>query len=172
MEAGLFAALARLPRGAGVIFRHYRTEPVARRALFERVRTVARRRGLVLILAGSARTATAWRADGAHGREALRRTSRPLLRTAPAHGARELASARRLGADLVLLSPVFPTRSHPGAASLGPIRFGLLARRYAGATPVIALGGMGEDRFARLRGSGAAGWAAIDALTPPVGVRT
>jgi thiamine-phosphate pyrophosphorylase len=158
MGETLWDALARLPRGSGVIFRHYRTPD--RRMLFARVRAVARRRGLVLLLAGNPRDAVGWKADGAHGRSPHRRASRPLLRTAPAHGAREVASAR---AHAILLSPVFPTRSHPGARSLGPLRFGLLARRTG--APLIALGGMNSARFGRLRRLGAYGWAAIDALT-------
>jgi thiamine-phosphate pyrophosphorylase len=157
MGEGLWEALARLPRGSGVIFRHYRTPD--RRAMFDRVRAVARRRGLVLLLAGTPREAAGWRADGAHGHSRHLRASRPLLRTAPAHDARELARAR---AHAVLVSPVFATRSHPGARSLGPLRFGMLARRTG--TPVIALGGMNGSRFGRLARLGAYGWAAIDAL--------
>src|SRR4051812_18150733 len=105
--AALWRALARLPGGAGIIFRHYRTPPAERRALFDRVRGIARRRRLVLVLAGPVATAVAWQADGAHGRR-LHRGARPMLRTAPAHDASELLAARRSGADLVLLSPVFP----------------------------------------------------------------
>jgi len=157
MGDALWAALGRLPRGSGVIFRHYAT--CDRRALFERVRTIARKRRLVLVLAGTPRQAVAWRADGAHGRSPHRRAARPLLRTAPAHDARELAAAR---AQAVLLSPVFPTRSHAQARTLGPLRFALLARRAS--RPVIALGGMEARRFRRLASLGAYGWAAIDAL--------
>jgi len=116
---------------------------------------------LVLLLAGSPREAAAWRADGVHGRAPHRRMPRPLLRTAPAHDARELA---RSCADAVFLSPIFATRSHPGARSLGPVRFGLLARRTR--TPLIALGGMDARRFGRVAALGAYGWAAIDALLP------
>ncbi len=60
----------------------------------------------------------------------------------------------------MLLSPVFPTRSHPDARTLGPTRFRLLARRAN--MPVIALGGMdqrGADRLGWDR------WAAIDGLS-------
>ena len=159
MGEGLWDALARLPRGSGVIFRHYRT--AHRRALFERMRAVARRRGLVLLLAGTPREAVGWRADGAHGRSPHLSASRPLLRTAPAHDARELTRAR---AHAVLVSPVFATRSHPGTRSLGPLRFGLLARRTG--TPLIALGGMDARRFGRVAPLGAYGWAAIDSLHP------
>ena len=157
MGAGLWDALARLPRGSGVIFRHYRTAD--RRALFERVRKLARRRGLVLLLAGSPRAAAAWRADGVHGRSPHRRVPRPMVRTAPAHDAREVA---RAWADAVLVSPVFPTRSHPGAGALGVMRFAALARRAS--IPVVALGGVDAQRFRRLAQLGAYGWAGIDAL--------
>jgi len=153
----LWAALARLPRGSGVIFRHYGTPDP--RALFEKVRAMARRRGLVLLLAGTPREAAGWRADGAHGTSPHRRAPRPLLRTVPAHNARELV---RACAHAVLVSPVFPTRSHPGAHGLGPVRFGLLARHSR--VPSIALGGMDAARFGRLAPLGAYGWAGIDAF--------
>lgn len=163
-DAALLAAVARLPKGrAGIIFRHYRTEPGARRALFEAVRAIARRRRLVLMLAGAgaARQAAAWAADGWHGRDA-HRTARPMRHSAPVHDAREMVAARRGRVDMVLLSPLFPTRSHPGAASLGRVRFAGLTR---GATmPVVALGGVTARHGRMLRGIGAVGWAAIDGL--------
>ena len=62
-------------------------------------------------------------------------------------------------ADALVLSPVFPTRSHPGGKVLGPLRFRLLAARTR--LPVIALGGMDARRASRL---GTPAWAAIDAF--------
>ena len=156
MGDALWDAVARLPRGSGVIFRHYAAPE--RRALFEKVRRIARKQGLVLVLAGPPRQAAAWRADGAHGRSAHVRTSRPMVRTTPAHSAREVRSART---GLVLLSPVFATRSHPHGKSLGRIRFGLWA--LGSRVPVVALGGMNRHRFGSMKRLGAYGWAAIDA---------
>ena len=69
--------------------------------------------------------------------------------------------AERRGADAVFVSPVFATRSHPGARGLGVVRFGLLVRGCP--VPVVALGGMDARRFRRVRGLGAYGWAGIDA---------
>lgn len=158
----LWRALARLPRGAGVIFRHHATPPAERRLLYERVRRIARARRLVLILAGSPRAAIGWRADGWHGRTRYR-GARGMIHTAPAHDRREVIAAGRRQAHAILLSPVFPTRSHPGAPVLGAVRFGSIARHAR--APVIALGGMTRRRFARLKPFGAAGWAAIDALS-------
>ena len=86
-----------------------------------------------------------------------------LVLSTSAHNLREVARANRMGVDLLFLSPVFPTRSHPGERSLRPVRFAALARHAR--MPVIALGGMTAARFRRMKPLGAYGWAAIDALT-------
>lgn len=145
----LRSALERLPRGAGVVFRHYSLPKPERRALFHEVRAICRRRGLVLVVAGAPLAG----GQGVHGRRGRG------LRTASAHNLRELKAAERGGADLVFLSPVFATRSHPGARPLGAARFSLLAHQAR--RPVIALGGM-DSQKARALG-GAYGWAGIDA---------
>jgi thiamine-phosphate pyrophosphorylase len=153
---GLWDALARLPRGGGVVFRDYATPAVERRARFDRVRAIARRRGLVLVVAGDAPPG---RADGRHNRRAGRG-----IATFSAHDPAQAVAAMRAGADALFVSPVFATASHPGAPTLGPVRFGLLAKRLP--VPVIALGGVDARRFRRLKPLGAYGWAAIDALSP------
>jgi thiamine-phosphate pyrophosphorylase len=145
----LWTALERLPRGAGIVFRHYGVPPEERLLLFERVRRIARQRGQILLIGGEPLAG----ADGVHGRRG------GGLRSFPAHNLRELKAAERKGAHLVFLSPVFPTRSHPGARTLGPNRFALIARQAK--VPVIGLGGMNEKRARTLRG--AYGWAGIDA---------
>lgn len=156
----LVAAAKRLPRGkAGIVFRHYRTDPAVRRALFDALQAIARRRRLVLMLAGDARLAAAWRADGVHGDGRL--GARPLLRSYAVHDRREAVAAR--GGDMCFVSPLFPTRSHPGAPALGRVRFAALAQRVG--TPVMALGGVRAENMGMLKGIGADGWAAIDGLT-------
>lgn len=163
----LLAAISALPAGSGIVFRHYTRAEPERRALFEQVRNAARRRRAVLIVAGSARLARAWKADGLHlsGSAARlpRSGARPDIVTMPVHNAAELAAARRAGADLVFVSPIFPTRSHPGGRTLGPLRLAALARRAD--MRIIALGGVTKARFRRLRPLGADGWAAVDGLS-------
>lgn len=154
MGEGLWPALERLPRGAGVILRHDLD------ALAARVRAVARRRGLLFVVAGHPRDARRLRADGVHlGSKRTKRTA--TLTTASAHDRRELVAARRAGAALVFVSPVFATRSHPSAAALGVVRLGLLIR--GSGVAVAALGGMDARRFHKARAVGACGWGAIDA---------
>ncbi|WP_375271467.1 thiamine phosphate synthase [Sphingomonas sp.] len=150
MADGLWRALARLPRGGGVVFRHYSLLPRERRRLFARVRRVALRRGLVLVRAGQMRM------PGEVGTHARRGSG---LVTWPVHDIGEARAARRVGADAVFVSPVFATRSHPGAAGLGERRARVIGR--AAGVPIIALGGVSDARFRRLRGFH--GYAAIDA---------
>jgi thiamine-phosphate pyrophosphorylase len=160
-DAGLERALARLPRGSGLIYRHYHLEGPARLARFRALQRIARARGHRIVLADSALTAREWGADGVYGSpRALYPRRCGLLHLAAAHGMAELGLAARLGADAALLSPVFPTRSHPGGALLGPVRFRLLARQSR--VPVIALGGMTPHRARVL---GWPRWAAIDGLS-------
>lgn len=157
-DAVLERALARLPRGSGLIYRHYHLSPDARRARFEVLARTARRFGHVVVLAGGAALALRWRAHGAYASpERLARGPR-ALRLATVHSLRELASAHRARADAVLISPVFRTASHPRGRTLGPVRFRLLARRSR--VPVIALGGMTPRRARRFER-----WAAIDGLS-------
>ncbi len=153
------SAVARLPRGAGVVFRHHATEAKQRRTLFSQIKRICRARRLMLILADTPAKARAWGADGAHHRSALKSLN---LRTVAVHDRRELQVARQTGADLVFVSPVFATRSHPGAETLGAVRLGLLSGVWRDRT--IALGGMNPKNFRRLRSLGLRGWAAIDAL--------
>ena len=161
-DAALEAALARLPRGSGFIYRHYHLPPQERLRRFQKLARLAWGRGHTVILADSAQTAREWRADGIYGAPlALYPRRDDLLRLATVHSLAEMAQARRMGADGVLLSPAFATRTHPGAAFLGPLRWRMLAGR-AGAMPVIALGGMNARTALRLKWPH---WAAIDGLS-------
>lgn len=163
----LFDSLRRLPPGSGVVFRHYGLKPKDRRGLFLDVQAEARRRNLIVMLGGKPQLAEAWGADGSHGLSGAQVSARGLLRSTGVHDLMELKAAERAGADLVFVSPLFPTRSHPGAPALGPVRFALIAREAR--VPVIALGGMNPVRARRLGGLNVYGWAAIDAWSAPAG---
>ena len=166
------AAIFALPPGSAVIFRHYRADD--RRAIATRLAGICRRRGLKLLIAGDARLAIEVGAQGLHLPEYLarrlarhrwgRRGSRPdWLITVAAHSLIALHHARRLGADAVLLAPVFATASHPGVRPLGPLRFSAWAGRSP--VPVYALGGVTAANAGRLAASGAAGIAGISGLS-------
>lgn len=160
-DAALDGALVRLPRGSALVYRHYHLPDAERVARYAVLHRIAKARQHLMILADSALTAREWSADGYYGAPlALTPKRAGLLAVAAVHDMREIAQANRLGADAALLSPVFATRSHPDGATLGPLRFRVMARFAA--MPVIALGGIdprGADRLAWGR------WAAIDGLS-------
>ena len=86
------------------------------------------------------------------------------------HNAEELEQAGHCGSDFALLSPVFPTISHPGALPLGITRFMKLANEAN--LPVIALGGITPDNRQKLAGFGVAVISAIpDANDPELAAR-
>lgn len=152
----LWDALERVPRGGGVIFRHYSLDVDTRRALFLRVKRVTQRRRLMLIIAGTDYLGP--QVAGRHGRAS---TCSPGLKSRPVHNLQEVIAARRARADMILISPVFATRSHPGQPPLGLARATCLARQTA--IPAIALGGIDQRKFRRLKRLGFHGWAGIDA---------
>ncbi|ABC64460.1 thiamine monophosphate synthase [Erythrobacter litoralis HTCC2594] len=153
--------LRTLPPGSGFVYRHYHLPPAERVARFFALKRIAEARGHLVILADSALTAREWGADGIYGApRSLYPTRRDLVTIATAHDLAEIGQANRARSDAVMLSPAFPTRSHPGAATLGPQRFRRLARHAQ--MPVIALGGMTQATARRLDWPR---WAAIDGLS-------
>lgn len=155
----LVATIARLPRGSGVIFRHYSLAIGERRCLFGKVRKECRKHDHLILLAGEPLLARLWAADGYHGPH---RNKGGMLHSMSVHNMRELLHARQMDADMIFISPVFATASHPGTPKLGAAGFRRLAIR-AGYMKSIALGGMDAER-ARTLGRAAYGWAAIDAF--------
>ena len=161
------SVIARLPRGAAVVFRAFGATDAC--AVGLRLRRVARSRGVLFFVGADAALAVALDADGLHWPERLaarcgmNRALRPrFLITAAAHSLPGAIRGRCAGADALVISPVFPSRSPSAGLAMGPLRFSRLVR-MAGA-PVIALGGVTSANAGRLRLAGAAGLAAIDGL--------
>lgn len=159
-DAVLEAAIEGLPPASGIVYRHRHLSPEARRARFAALAPLVRARGHGLVLAGDPREAQEWGADGAYGPPDLLGATGAGLRLATVHDEAELAAAERAGADAAFVSPVFPTRSHPGAATLGVEGFRRLEKLAA--IPLIALGGMSA---ARANALGCRRWGAIDGLS-------
>lgn len=156
-----------LPKGAAVILRDYDMRD--RAGLAAQLKSVCGARGVKLIIGADIALAQQIGADGVH----LPRWFSPasplpegmpedMIVTASAHDADELLRAKKRGAGLALLSPVFATASHPQADSLGATRFKALAA--ASPLPVLALGGADETNARLLAGPNVAGLAAIGAF--------
>ncbi len=169
--------VSRLPRGSAVILRHY--DDPDRAALADRLSRLCRRIGIRLLIAGDGRLAAAVSAGGMHLPETLiaraprtwRLWRQPgQLVTAAAHSPAAMMGAARAGVDAVLLSPVFPTESHPGAPALGSLLFARWARNSP--LPVYALGGVSANTIGRLVGSGTVGVATVGGFRDRANERT
>ncbi|MFP6748838.1 MAG: thiamine phosphate synthase [Alphaproteobacteria bacterium] len=159
-------AAAALPRGGAVILRHY--DAPGRENLGRELMALCRQRGLALLIAGDWRLAWKLGAHGVHLPEwqlwrppAVARKPGWLI-TAAAHSPSALVRAARLGVHGALLSPLFPTASHPGAPALGVVAFAAAVRQAP--LPVYGLGGITATNARRLASTGAAGIAAISGL--------
>ncbi|MEO0982956.1 MAG: thiamine phosphate synthase [Pseudomonadota bacterium] len=160
------AAIAkRLPRGWGVIYRHFGAQD--RRGTALKLTRMARRRRLVLLVAADLGLARTARADGVHLPE--RATSRSIgsrrLTTAAAHSRAAVQRARRMGADAAILSTVFPSASPSAGAPMGALKFRIAAMR--GGMPLYALGGVTARNAGRISRYG--GFAAIGSISEVFG---
>ncbi|MDP1929140.1 MAG: Nudix family hydrolase [Thiobacillus sp.] len=135
----------------------------ARLALARETVRRAHQHGARVLVNGSLQLARQAQADGVHldSSAAAKLTVRPDCEWVgvSCHGAAELARAVAIGADFALLSPVLPTLTHPGAATLGWGAFSELAA--ACAIPVYGLGGLERADVALAQSHGAHGVALL-----------
>ena len=160
-------AAAALPRGSMVVVRA--RDSKTRALLGEAMLKLARKRGLVVLIAEDTPLAARLGADGIHLAEASatkamhwRARYPSMIITTSAHTLRAAMRARALPVDAIFLSPVFATRSHPDGKPLTAMRAIFVARTIA--TPVYALGGVTAQNANLLAHGVFAGIAAIGAL--------
>jgi 8-oxo-dGTP diphosphatase len=119
--------------------------------------------GARVLVNGSLELARAAAADGVHldSSAAAQLTARPDCDWVgvSCHDAAELGHAAAIEADFALLSPVLPTLTHPGAATLGWDAFSTLAAESP--IPVYGLGGLERDDVALAQSHGAHGVALL-----------
>ena len=149
----LWDAIAGVPEGGGVVLRHHRGD----RVLAERVAGACAARGLVLAVAGDVALARAVGAAMVHNPLG---EAGGMLVSRSVHDEGEAAAARF--SDLLFVSPIFSTASHPASKGIG-IERGLKLARLAGVR-AIALGGMDARRGDDAIKAGFHGWAGISAF--------
>lgn len=160
------ALIDRLPKGTGLVFRHYGASN--RLKIAHDVVKMCRKREILCLIAGDPRIALALGADGVHlpermlgcppyGLNLIRQ--RGGILTAAIHSRSAALTALKRGVDALFVSPVFATQSHPGQIGLGITRFALLIRGLV--CPVFALGGQSLKNATRVQFAGASGMAGI-----------
>lgn len=159
------AQAAILSAGDALIFRHYEWDRTQRESTGKILRIVCREKKALFLVAGCPRLARALRADGLHlprwqlARGWNRRGTIPpgWLVSAAVHNRAELHAAENAGADMALLSPIFPTASHKGEKTLGSVQAAGLVS--VSTIPVYGLGGINAITQKRVRHIGFCGFA-------------
>lgn len=159
------AVAARLPAGAGVIYRAFGAVDALTRA--RALAAIARERELLFLVGADADLAEAAGAAGVHlpereiGAATRLRSDHPhWILTAAAHSLDAARRAKSVGCDAVLASTVFPSRSPSAGAPMGAQGFAAFVA--AAPLPVYALGGVNVKTAPELVSSGAAGFAMVD----------
>jgi thiamine-phosphate pyrophosphorylase len=75
------------------------------------------------------------------------------------HSLESAIHAERHGADFVIFGPIWSSQSHPDSRPAGVAALAEVARALR--IPVLAIGGVTEERIAECHAAGAAGYAAI-----------
>lgn len=155
-----------LQRGVRLVqLRAKSLDEAAYQALVEQAIPLCHRYGAHALLNASPELVLQTGADGVHldTPRLMALEQRPLPAShwvvASCHNREELQQAQAIGADFVVLSPVLPTQSHPGAPALGWEAFRELCELAQ--IPVFALGGMTAEMHTQAREYGAQGIAAI-----------
>ena len=146
----------RLPRGFGIIYRHFGAPDRVEIAI--QLARVSAGRGLTLLIAADPDLAHAVGADGVHWPERLRQSALSSrgtvgLQTTSAHSARSLRQADHQGFDAAFVSAVFPSRSPSAGTPLGLARYRSLVKTVS--IPCYGLGGINSSNalaIARLGG--------------------
>jgi thiamine-phosphate pyrophosphorylase len=161
------AVIARLPRGAGVVYRAF-GDPDAI-CTGRRLVRLAHSRGVIVLAGADATLAARIRADGVHLPEraadasvGLRRVRPDWIVTAAAHSEPAIVRARSAGVDAVFVSAVFASGSASAGRPVGALRFAGMVSRAG--LPVYALGGLSGATARQLARTRTAGFAAVEAL--------
>lgn len=158
-----------LPRDSMVILRDYDHD--YRANLGKALRYICRAKGIKFFVAGDITLSLMLDADGIHLPEYMLSDAKKIKQEYPsllisvsAHNEITVSKADNLDLFAVLLSPIFPTKSHPEtftdeSKTIGIKRLNEVCEKYK--IPVYALGGINEQTAQELLNSNIAGFAGI-----------
>ncbi len=170
-ESFLESLQQQLEQGLNLIqVREKQMKPKAIATLANKVKTLSQQYSARVLVNTDINLAATLGLDGVHlsSVDLMQLKAKPdeMIVAASCHNVHELQHAQALNLDLVTLSPVAKTLSHPDAAGIGWDAF---ANMLDGITiPVYALGGMTQSALPQALSSGARGVAMQRAIWPTI----
>ncbi len=166
------SVIEKMPSGSMVILRDYDLE--SRRELGQALKYICEKRGIKFVVAGDLTLSLMVKADGIHIPEhalhkvsSIREEYPDYFITASVHNEAAIKHALEGDVDALLLSPIFPTKSHPETfkdinLTIGLNALKIICSKYE--VPIYALGGITIETAPDLSNSGVTGIAAIRGL--------
>jgi len=144
-----------LPKGSGLIYRHFGTADRYQTA--SHLSNIAKKRHLKLLIGNDPKLAMKVDADGVHWsevrlREAKYWQNRFALMTCAAHSRRAISCIEATVIDAALISAIFPSNSPSAGSPLGVETFRQLCTQSA--IPLYALGGVNTQNMDKVSGFG------------------
>jgi thiamine-phosphate pyrophosphorylase len=161
----VFEVVTNLPKNSAVIIREYDLNFTKRLNFALKIRDIAKKNSLKILVGKDAKLAAKIKADGLHlsDLEGFRRfnhyLNKNLLVSYSCHSEKSIRKAQKYGCNLIFYSPIFPTKSHPNQKAIGVLALRKLTLKTK--IPIYALGGVSIQNIKILRNSRVAGFGGI-----------
>jgi thiamine-phosphate pyrophosphorylase len=164
----LSLVIKKLPKNSAVIFREYDLESKEREILAQKLFAICQAKNHKFLIGKNLELARKLRADGVHFSdkdllplEVFNRQNWPekFIFSFACHNFLSVIKSQQLGADMIFVSPIIASKSHPDVVPLGLRELSRIVR--VSKIPVFALGGVGAKNIHLLKKLGVAGFGGI-----------
>jgi thiamine-phosphate pyrophosphorylase len=159
-----------LPKKSVIIIREYDLDKKNREIFAQKIITIAKAKGFKTLIGKDFALAKKLKADGVHfsdfdklPQQIFRNKS--FILSFSCHSLKSVLRIEKLKADMIFVSPIFPTTSHPGAKIIGLrnlVKIAVKAKSSNYAAKIYALGGINLTNLKSLRKLPISGFGAID----------
>lgn len=164
--------LKHLPKKSAIIIREYHLKEEEREMLARKIITLAKPLGVKVLIGKNLQLAQKVRADGVHFSDYdtlpifnIKRFAKRFIVSFSCHGLTSILKAQKLQFDIIFISPIFPTTSHPNATTIGLRKLTEITlktkRQPYYHSSFYALGGINLHNISSIRKSGLHGFGAI-----------
>ncbi len=163
-----------LPKNSAIVIREYDLDKKDREIFTRKVLALARPLGLKIIVGKDIFLAKKIKADGIHFSDLdhlpiqflqKKTFAKKIIFSFACHNCKSILRAKKLGTDIIFISPIFPTTSHLNAQGIGIKNLAKISLKTKSSSyphqSLYALGGINSKNLSSVRKLGLSGFAAI-----------